>query len=143
MGAKVAVELSSECDPNVMKRSEKIYAELEREELGFKKTLANGENLLADIIVRAKKDKNGVTGAEAFLLYDTYGFPLDITTDVAEDNEVEMEKARNLARAAAKTVDVTAGDALARVADDLNNDNHSDFIGYDSLISQESKVLAI
>lgn len=150
--AKVAVELSSECDPNVMKRSEKIYAELEREELGFKKTLANGENLLADIIVRAKKDKNGVTGAEAFLLYDTYGFPLDITTDVAEDNDVEvdvegfemeMEKARNLARAAAKTVDVTAGDALARVADDLNNDDHSDFIGYDSLISQESKVLAI
>ena len=48
-----------------------------------------------------------------------------------------------MARAAAMTVDVTAGDALARVADDLNNDEHSAFIGYDSLFSRESKVLAI
>lgn len=150
--AKVAIELSKECDPNVMKRSEKIYAELEREELGFKKTLQNGEALLADIITRAKKDNNGVTGAEAFLLYDTFGFPLDITTDVAGDNnvsvdvegfETEMEKARNLARSAAKTVDVTTGDALARVADELKNDVHSKFVGYDSLLCEKSLVLAI
>ena len=151
--AEVAVSLSGGCDAEVAKRARKIYDEFEREELRFAKTLGRGEEILADMIKAAKtKDPNApkLSGDDAFTLYDTYGFPLDITTDVATEEgvavdvegfEVALEVARNLSRDARVTVDVTAGDLLATIADELATPTK--FTGYGSLVEQSVTVRAI
>jgi alanyl-tRNA synthetase len=148
--AEVAISMSEGCDPQVAKNSARILAELEREELSFQKTLGRGEEMLAELIETAKKTKTGLSGKDAFTLYDTYGFPLDITTDVAteagitvdlEGFESAMAEQRSMSQAAHQTVDVTVGNALARVADELGA--KSTFIGYESTSSDVSNVLAI
>ena len=91
-----------------------------------------------------------LSGDDAFTLYDTYGFPLDITTDVASEAgvtvdvagfETAMETARNLSRDARVAVDVTAGDLLAGVADELGEPTR--FTGYGSLAESDVRVRAI
>jgi alanyl-tRNA synthetase len=148
--AEVAISMSEECDPQVVKNTARILAELEREELSFQKTLGRGEEMLAELIEKAKDSKSGLSGKDAFTLYDTYGFPLDITTDVAseagiavdlEGFEKAMAEQRSMSQAAHQTVDVTAGNALAQVADELGA--MSEFIGYDNISSDVSNVLAI
>ena len=151
--AEVAVGMSGDCDPEVANRARKIYEEFEREELRFAKTLGRGEEILADMIAAAKaKDAEApkLSGDDAFTLYDTYGFPLDITTDVATEEGVAvdvdgfedaMEVARTLSRDARVTVDVTAGDLLATIADELGESTR--FTGYGSLVEQSVTVRAI
>ena len=148
--AEVAISMSGDCDPQVAKNQARILAELEREELSFQKTLGRGEEMLAELIEAAKKNKVGLSGKDAFTLYDTYGFPLDITTDVAaeagisvdlEGFEKAMAEQRSMSQAAHQTVDVTAGNALARIADELGSTSR--FIGYESTSSDVSNVLAI
>ena len=145
--------MSGDCDPEVANRAPKIYEEFEREELRFAKTLGRGEEILADMIAAAKaKDAEApkLSGDDAFTLYDTYGFPLDITTDVATEEGVDvdvegfeaaMEIARTLSRDARVTVDVTAGDLLATIADELGEPTR--FTGYGSLVEQSVTVRAI
>ena len=148
--AEIAISMSDACDPGVKQNIARIMAELEREELSFQKTLGRGEEMLAELIATAKQNKTGLSGKDAFTLYDTYGFPLDITADVAteagitvdmEGFESAMAEQRSMSQAAHQTVDVTAGDTLARVADDLGAP--SSFIGYERTSSDVSKVLAI
>ena len=148
--AEVAISMSHECDPQVAKNTARILAELEREELSFQKTLGRGEEMLAELIETAKKNNAGLSGKDAFTLYDTYGFPLDITTDVAaeagvkvdlEGFEAAMAEQRSMSQAAHQTVDVTAGNTLARVADELGST--SAFVGYERTSSAASNVLAI
>ena len=151
--AEVAVGLSDGCDPAVAANAERIFKELEREEIRFAQTLGRGEEILAGMIEAAKAadtDSPKLSGDDAFTLYDTYGFPLDITTDVATEAGVDvdvdafeeaMEKARNLSRDARVTVDVTAGDLLARIADELGEPTR--FTGYGSLTEENVNVRAI
>ena len=91
-----------------------------------------------------------LSGDDAFTLYDTYGFPLDITTDVATEAgvvvdvdgfEIAMETARNLSRDARVTVDVTAGDLIASIADELAEPTR--FTGYGSLVEEGVKIRAM
>jgi alanyl-tRNA synthetase len=148
--AQAAIAMSEGCDPQVKKNASRILAELEREELSFQKTLGRGEEMLAELIEAAKKNGTGLSGRDAFTLYDTYGFPLDITTDVAteagvavdlEGFEAAMAEQRSMSQAAHQTVDVTAGNALAKIADELGST--SEFIGYERTRSDASNVLAI
>jgi alanyl-tRNA synthetase len=151
--AEVAVGLSGGCDPEVAKRAGKIYDELAREELRFAATLGRGEEILSDMIAAAKStdaENPTLSGEDAFTLYDTYGFPLDITTDVATEAgvavdvdgfESAMETARNLSRDARVTVDVTAGDLLASIADELAEPTR--FTGYGSLVEEGVKIRAM
>ena len=86
--------LSGGCDPEVAKRAGKIYDELAREELRFAATLGRGEEILSDMIAAAKSEdaeNPTLSGDDAFTLYDTYGFPLDITTDVATEAGVVVD----------------------------------------------------
>ena len=151
--AEVAVGLSGGCDPEVAKRAGKIYDELAREELRFAATLGRGEEILSDMIAAAKSEdaeNPTLSGDDAFTLYDTYGFPLDITTDVATEAgvvvdvdgfETAMEMARNLSRDARVTVDVTAGDLIASIADELAEPTR--FTGYGSLVEEGVKIRAM
>jgi alanyl-tRNA synthetase len=112
---------------------------VKEEEEAFLRTLDKGLKKMDDIIERANADKK-IQGPEAFELYDTYGFPIDLTRLIASENqltvdepgfEAEMKKQKDRSRA-----------ATALETDDWVhvNDGNSSFIGYDSL-ETETKLL--
>ena len=101
-----------------------ILAELQREEARFLETLERGEKLLAEVL--ASKPTQ-ISGAQAFELYDTYGFPLELTQEIAEEQglavdldgfEAAMEEQRQRAKAAAVSIDLTLQDAIDQVVAD-------------------------
>ncbi len=112
------------------------------EEQRFAETLDLGLKHLEDAI-SSLKDKL-IPGEVIFKLYDTYGFPVDLTSDIARERnlemdltgfEKEMDAQRNRARAASKfDMDMSAGDT--------NIEYSSDFVGYENL-EAESEVIAI
>ena len=65
----------------MIERQELFLAGLQREESRFLDTLERGEKLLADFLESKPKQ---ISGAQAFELYDTYGFPLELTQEIAE-----------------------------------------------------------
>ena len=105
-----------EAYPELAKQREIIIRVIKEEEDSFLRTLANGIRLLEDSIAKAKKEgKTEISGKEAFTLYDTYGFPADLTALILKEQgmsydeagfDKEMEAQKNRARnAAAKETD--------------------------------------
>jgi alanyl-tRNA synthetase len=143
--AETAISLSESVYPNVRVRADQITAELSREEAQFLKTLGKGEKMLAEIMARKPKQ---ITGKEAFDLYDTHGFPLELTQEIAEEQglsvdaagfEVEMEQQRVRARAAHETIDLTVQGALDKLAEHIHP---TAFLGYTNL-STTAKIMAL
>jgi alanyl-tRNA synthetase len=131
--ADTAIALSESAYPVVRERAGLIKADLEREEAQFLKTLGRGEKLLADIIARKPKQ---ISGEDAFILYDTHGFPLELTQEIAEEHgltvdvkafEIELEKQRERARAAHETIDLTVQGTLDKLAEHIHP---TTFLGY-------------
>ncbi|MGK7909225.1 MAG: alanine--tRNA ligase [Synechococcus sp.] len=135
--AQVAIALFEDAYPDLKARADLIKAELNREEEQFLKTLDRGEKLLAEILARPETQKSKtISGRDAFVLYDTYGFPLELTEEVAEEQgigvdkagfDVEMDKQKQQAKDAAETVDVTIQGALDKLANELEA---TQFLGY-------------
>ena len=120
------------------------------EEESFASTLEYGTGLLEEIIDKTKSKKQSViSGNDIFRLYDTYGFPLDLTKDVAEENglsldekgfEQELEKQRERARASWKG---SGEKEVSPLFNQLISDvKETEFLGYETL-EAEAKVLAI
>jgi alanyl-tRNA synthetase len=138
--AETAISLSESIYPNVRQRATAIKAELQREESNFLKTLDRGEKLLAEIIQEVKqKGQTSISGESAFTLYDTYGFPLELTQEVAEENNItvdvdgfnaEMQKQVERAKAAHETIDLTVQGSLDKLAEHIHS---TKFIGYTQL----------
>ncbi len=131
--AETAIQLSELQYPGVRQREQFIKNEMEREEQRFRETLDRGEKLLAEIIDRSS---GSISGEDAFILYDTYGFPLELTQEVAEEKgltvdaegfEIEMQKQRVRAKAAHKTIDLTTQNAIADLAKTVSE---TSFLGY-------------
>ncbi len=73
-------------------KAERIGETLREEEERFARTLDTGMGILKDVMARAAKDRSGqIDGETAFLLYDTYGFPLDLTQDIARENDLGVD----------------------------------------------------
>jgi alanyl-tRNA synthetase len=134
--AETAISLSESAYPDVRKRAESIENELQREENQFLKTLERGEKLLAEIL--SKKPKQ-ISGVNAFTLYDTYGFPLELTQEIAEEQglivdvegfNAEMEKQRDRAREAHQTIDLTIQGSIDKLAEHIHS---TEFLGYKEL----------
>ena len=138
--AEIAISLSESIYPNLRQREAAIKAELQREEVNFLKTLDRGEKLLAEIIQDIKqKGLNSISGESAFTLYYTYGFPLELTQEVAEENNItvdvdgfnaEMQKQVERAKAAHETIDLTVQGSLDKLAEHIHS---TKFIGYTQL----------
>ena len=138
--AETAISLSESIYPNLRQREAAIKAELQREESNFLKTLDRGEKLLAEIIQEVKqKGLTSISGESAFTLYDTYGFPLELTQEVAEENNItvdvdgfnaEMQKQVERAKAAHETIDLTVQGSLDKLAEHIHS---TQFIGYTQL----------
>mmetsp|Transcript_29343 Transcript_29343/g.93933 ORF Transcript_29343/g.93933 Transcript_29343/m.93933 type:complete len:995 (+) Transcript_29343:36-3020(+) len=146
--AEVAVALSGDCDPQVAANAEKVYKELTLEEARFTATLERGEKLLEELLAAAGEGGT-LAGVDAFTLYDTYGFPLEITEEVAAERGVavdlegfksEMAAQRKRAQAAHETVDLTASPALASLESEVGA---TSFTGYSKLLQEGAAVKAL
>ncbi|MFN5116867.1 MAG: alanine--tRNA ligase [Cyanobacteriota bacterium] len=142
---EASIALMQEAYPQLLERREVILAELQREEARFLETLERGEKLLADVLAARPKQ---ISGEQAFELYDTYGFPLELTEEIAEEHglrvdlagfEVAMEAQRQRAKAAAVSLDLTLQGAIEQMAAELDP---TAFKGYEAL-EHPSCVLAL
>ena len=118
--ANTVVEMMRESYPELERQRQFVADIIAPEEQRFDQTLHRGLERLEEIIAAAGKRKQ-VSGEDAFLLHDTYGFPIDLTRDIAEQNgftvdiagfEAEMAKQRDRARASAGGAESVAADTL-------------------------------
>ena len=145
-----AIDLSEAAYPNVRSREAQIKAELAREEAQFLKTLERGEKLLEEIVDRTKQQTNQqISGQDAFTLYDTYGFPLELTQEIAEEQgisvdldgfEVAMKEQQTRAKDAHQTIDLTVQGSLDQLAETIDV---TEFVGYNkqSILAQVEVLL--
>ncbi|MCR4904056.1 MAG: alanine--tRNA ligase [Butyrivibrio sp.] len=144
-------EVYSDSYPLLIKNREFILSELQKEIERFESTLENGMKELNKILSSVKSEnKDVIDGKSAFYLYDTFGFPIELTVEMAqEDNlkvdedgfykamEEQKQKARDNANFSAK---LAVGSAA--LFDSLEESVTTEFVGYDSL-EAESCVAAI
>lgn len=145
--AETAIALSESAYPNVRERDEFIKNELQKEESQFLKTLERGEKLLTEIL--AKKPKQ-ISGVDAFTLYDTYGFPLELTQEIAEEQgltvdvdsfNIEMEQQRDRARAAHETIDLTVQGSIDKLAEHIHPTEFSGYTELESAVKVEAVLV--
>jgi alanyl-tRNA synthetase len=136
--AETAIQLLEKVYPNTREREKAIKTELQREESAFLATLERGEKLLTEIIVNLKNhNQKQIIGEDAFTLYDTYGFPLELTQEIAAEEgltvdvkgfEQEMEQQRMRSQAAHETIDLTVQGSIDKLAEHIHP---TKFLGYD------------
>ncbi|MEA1961870.1 MAG: alanine--tRNA ligase [Bacillota bacterium] len=146
----VVCELMKEAYPNLSEKKEFVKEVIKLEEERFFVTLKEGVKKVEDMITAAKAEKRTeIKGNEAFMLYDTYGFPFDLTEDMAEEVgftvdktgfETMMEAQRKRARNANKGENAFARDQL--ISEMLRDVPATEFCGYDRYYD-DSTVLSI
>ena len=139
--SKTVIEGSRDGYPELEEKKEFIFNVLTQEENKFNKTIDQGLNILASLEEGLKAEgKSELSGDEAFKLYDTYGFPLDLTKEILEEKgytvdeegfNASMQKQRETARAARKVTNYMGADAT--VYDEIDAAITSEFDGYDKL----------
>ena len=143
--ATVGINLMQNNYPDLKNNNDLILNEIKIEEIRFRETLERGEKLLDELISSGQKL---ISGFKAFELYDTYGFPLELTVEIAEENNIsvdvkgfeeEMNAQKDRAKAASSNIDLTLEGSLEREIDLFNK---TVFNGYDSLLS-ESEIKGI
>ncbi|GAF24774.1 alanine--tRNA ligase [Neomoorella thermoacetica] len=136
--------------PEVAEQQEHIARVIEQEEIRFHETLNDGLKVLNGILERARQEgREVVSGLEAFTLYDTYGFPLDLTEEIAGEGGFKVDRdgfekamAAQRERARAAREDVKAYDFALAFAGALEDISGTAFTGYDQL-EDKGTVLAL
>lgn len=91
--AKVVVEMMNEFYPELKRNETKIYEELDREESKFEETLDHGMRELEKILPKLKEfNQDTISGKSAFKLYDTYGFPIEFTKEIATERGFKVDE---------------------------------------------------
>lgn len=144
----VVGEIMKDFYPEVLKNKEFIAKVIKNEEERFHETLNDGLSILSEVIKKEKEKGNStIPGSDAFRLYDTYGFPIELTEEYAEEEgmavdqagfEKEMDAQRERARSARQDVD--SMQIQGGVLGDIKVE--SEFVGYDQ-VAVEAKVAAI
>ena len=148
--SKTVIRDSKDGYPELEEKQEFIHNVLDKEEEQFNKTIDQGLSILNEMIDNLKKSSGKeLSGEDAFKLYDTYGFPIDLTVEILEEQglgvdmdafHAAMEKQRQTARAARKTTNYMGADAT--VYDEIDTSITSVFVGYDRL-QHTSKISCI
>ncbi len=137
--ASVGINLMQNNYPDLKNNNDLILNEIKIEEIRFRETLERGEKLLDELISSGQKL---ISGFKAFELYDTYGFPLELTVEIAEEHSIsvdvkgfeeEMNVQKERAKAASSNIDLTLEGSLEREIDLFNK---TVFNGYESLLSE-------
>ena len=146
----VVIEGSKDGYPELEEKKEFIFKVLTQEEDQFNKTIDTGLKILGEMEeALAAEGKKTLAGADAFKLYDTYGFPLDLTKEILEEKGFDvdeagfkayMEEQRVQARNARKTTNYMGADAT--VYDEIDASITTEFVGYDKL-TVDSKVTVL
>ena len=148
--AENVIEGSKDGYPELEEKREFILKVITKEEEQFNKTIDQGLGILADMIsdMEAKGEKT-LNGEDAFRLYDTYGFPLDLTKEILEEKELGvdeegfhacMEVQRKKARDAREVTNYMGADVT--VYESIDPSVTSMFVGYDNL-TYESDVTVL
>ena len=127
------IESMGEAYPEIAKQRELIMKVIKEEEDSFLRTLENGIKMLDTAIKTAQSQgKTEISGKEAFVLYDTYGFPLDLTQLILKENNMTLDQAGFDAEMAAQKA--RARNAAAVEATDwvVVRDGEQQFVGYDT-----------
>ena len=148
--SKTVIEGSKDGYPELEEKKDFIFNVLTQEESKFSKTIDQGLNILNELENELKESgKTELSGEEAFKLYDTYGFPLDLTQEILgekgytideEGFRACMEEQRVKARKARKTTNYMGADVT--VYESIDPSVTSTFVGYDNL-SWESDVTVL
>lgn len=146
----VVIQESKDGYPELEEKKEFIFRVLTEEESKFNKTIDLGLGILSDLMNDlTEKDKSVLPGEDVFRLYDTYGFPLDLTMEILEEKGMTldekgffacMEEQRKKARGARKETNYMGADAT--VYEEIDTAITSVFIGYDTL-QAESEIVAL
>ena len=140
----VVVENYGEAYPDIVKNKAKIIDTIKKEEERFAKTLDRGYKML-DEFISVKKD---IDGESAFKLYDTYGFPFELTKEIASENGLNvdeegykkaMQGQKDRAKAAAEKISVTGDIKYAKVEEKVGS---TEFVGYTEN-ECDAKILAV
>ncbi len=142
------IEMSGNAYPELIEKKEYIKKIISGEERQFLATLSQGESIIEEYISTLKKEgKDLLDGEKAFKLYDTYGFPLELTEEILQENGIEtdtdgfasaMKKQKETARQGRKDIqDAAWSDESPEL-----NIPETDFEGYANFAGK-SKVLAI
>lgn len=139
--SETVIEGSKDGYPELDEKKDFILNVLNQEEEKFNKTIDQGLSILASMEEEMSgKGNKTLAGADAFKLYDTYGFPLDLTKEILEEKgydvdeagfQAAMEEQRIAARTARKTTNYMGADAT--VYDEIDAAVTTEFIGYDTL----------
>ncbi len=145
--AQTVIDSSKDGYPELADKKELILKVLTTEEENFNKTIDQGLKILAEMEDSlVKSGKKMLSGADAFRLYDTYGFPIDLTVEILEEKnlsvdmdgfEAAMNKQKETARSARKETNYMGADAT--VYDEISAEITSEFTGY-STLNDESVI---
>ena len=139
----VVIENYGKAYPELVKNRAKIIDVIKKEEERFKETLDRGYKMLDEFI----ENKKDIDGESAFRLYDTFGFPLELTKEIAEENGLKvdeegykaaMQEQKDRAKAATAKISVTGDIKYAKVENEVGS---TTFVGY-SENECDAKILA-
>ncbi|ROR29329.1 alanyl-tRNA synthetase [Mobilisporobacter senegalensis] len=148
--SKTVIETSKDGYPELEEKKDYIFKLLTIEEDNFNKTIDQGLNILSELEEELNKsDGKVLSGEDAFKLYDTYGFPLDLTKEILEEKGFSVDEAgfneamnvqRQTARNARSTTNYMGADVT--VYQQIDPSITSEFVGYDYL-EYSSKILVL
>ena len=147
---ETAIDVMGEAYPDVSRQKDFILGVLTKEEERFRHTLKTGLSILSDEIDSATRESRGISGSTAFLLHDTYGFPLEVTEEIVAEKNVaididgfqrEMAIQRDRAKAARKG-SAQGPERMDHYREILDENGVTDFVGYTENQSR-SRVVAI
>lgn len=139
--AQTVIDCSKDGYPELEEKKELILKVLTTEEENFNKTIDQGLKILTDMEDKLTASAGTtLSGSDAFKLYDTYGFPIDLTVEILDEKgfsvdmdgfKSEMEEQKRKAREAHKETNYMGADAT--VYDKIDTSITSEFVGYDTL----------
>lgn len=139
----VVVENYGEAYPDLVKNKQKIIDTIKKEEERFAKTLDRGYKMLDEFI----ENKKDIDGESAFKLYDTFGFPFELTKEIAEEQGLKVDEAgykkamqeqKDRAKAATAKISVTGDMKYAKLEEEVGS---TEFVGYEEN-ECDAKILA-
>ena len=146
----VVIEGSKDGYPELEEKKDFIFQVLTKEEEQFNKTIDQGLHILGEMEAAMEQEgRKELSGEDAFKLYDTYGFPVDLTKEILEEKgyiidekgfQEAMDEQRKKAREARAVTNYMGADAT--VYDEIDAAITTEFVGYDNL-TFESKVTVL
>ena len=148
--ADAVIEGSKDGYPELAEKRDFIVSVIDQEESKFEKTIDQGLEILSQLEQKLENSSESMlSGEDAFKLYDTYGFPLDLTKEILEEKNISvdetsfdaaMKKQKDTARKARKTTNYMGADAT--IYEQMDAAVNSAYVGYDKTVA-EAKIVAM